>query len=109
MTDGDDSLQFAAGSKLPPHFVHWRFPVGDSYTISPPGHPNTLRLRPSKLNLTAIDGNAGGPGGQTFVGRRQVDTLFTYTVDIDYTPKTLEEEAGITLFLTQVKLFLIYQ
>lgn len=86
---------------MPPHFVHWRPPVGDSYTISPEDHPNTLRLKPSKLNLTAIDGNAGGPGGQTFVGRRQVDTLFTYNVDIDFHPNTVEEEAGVTLFLTQ--------
>lgn len=101
VTEGDDNLQFAPGSKMPPHFVHWRFPIGDSYTISPEGHSNTLRLKPSRLNLTGIDGNAGGPGGQTFVGRRQVDTLFTYHVDIDYTPKTLEEEAGVTLFLTQ--------
>jgi hypothetical protein len=102
VTEGDVNLQFAPGSKIPSHFVHWRFPFGDSYTISPKGHPNTLRLKPSKLNLTAIDGNAGGPGGQTFVGRRQVDTLFTYSVDIDYTPQTLDEEAGVTLFLTQV-------
>jgi hypothetical protein len=86
---------------MPRHFVHWRTPVADSYAISPNSHPNTLRLNPSSLNLTGIDGNSGGAGGQTFIGRRQVDTLFTYYVDIDYHPKTLEEEAGITLFLTQ--------
>ncbi|KAF2178212.1 glycoside hydrolase family 43 protein [Zopfia rhizophila CBS 207.26] len=101
VNEGDDNLQFAPGSKMPPHFVHWRPPVGDSYTISPEGHPNALRLKPSKLNITAIDGNAGGPGGQTFVGRRQVDALFSYFVDLEYTPKVLEEEAGVTLFLTQ--------
>ncbi|KAF2465516.1 arabinofuranosidase [Lindgomyces ingoldianus] len=101
VNEGDDNLQFAPGSKMPPHFIHWRPPVGDSYAISPEGHPNTLRLKPSKLNLTALDGNAGGPGGQTFIGRRQVDTLFTYTVRLDYMPKMVEEEAGVTVFLTQ--------
>ncbi|KAJ4360581.1 uncharacterized protein N0V89_001147 [Didymosphaeria variabile] len=63
-------------------------------------HLQYLGLKPSKLNLTGIDGNSA-PGGQTFVGRRQVDTLFTYSVVLDYTPKAAQEEAGITLFLTQ--------
>lgn len=101
VTEGDDRLRFPPGTSLPPHFVHWRPPVGDSYTISPKGHEDWLRLKPSWLNLTGLDGNAGGPGGQTFVGRRQVDTFFTYTVDVTYSPKAINEEAGITLFLTQ--------
>ncbi|KAF2706328.1 glycoside hydrolase family 43 protein [Pleomassaria siparia CBS 279.74] len=101
VTEGDENIQFPPGSKMPQHFVHWRFPVDEAYTMSPEGHENALRLRPSKLNLTGVDGNTGAGGGQTFVGRRQVDTLFTYSVDVDYTPKTLEEEAGVTLFLTQ--------
>lgn len=103
VSEGDNHLQFPPGSKMPPHFVHWRAPVQENYIISPEGHPNSLQLKPSKLNLTAIDGNAGGPGGQTFVGRRQVDSLFHFSFDLNYTPKTLDEEAGITLFLTQVK------
>lgn len=86
---------------MPPQFTHWRLPNSDSYKISPEGHPNTLRLKPSALNLTGLDGNSGGLGGQSFVGRRQVDTFFNYYVDMDFTPTTLEEEAGITLFLTQ--------
>ena len=78
-----------------------RPPVRDNYAISPQGHSNTLCLKPSRLNLTAIDGNSPGPGGQTFISRRQVDTLFDFSFDLDYQPRTLEEEAGITLFLTQ--------
>ncbi|KAF2690224.1 glycoside hydrolase family 43 protein [Lentithecium fluviatile CBS 122367] len=99
--DEGDDLTFPPNSTLPPHFIHWRPPIPSNYAVSPPGHPNTLRLSPSKLNLTGLDGNAGGPGGQTFISRRQVDTLFTYRVDVDYEPKVAEEEAGITLFLTQ--------
>ncbi|KAF2657932.1 glycoside hydrolase family 43 protein [Lophiostoma macrostomum CBS 122681] len=101
VSEGDDDLQFERGSRLPPHFVHWRPPIAESYSTSPEGHPNSLRLRPSSLNLTGLDGNAGGPGGQTLVTRRQVDTLFTYHVELDYRPETIEEEAGVTLFLTQ--------
>lgn len=96
-----DTISFEPGSTLPAHFTHWRFPISDSYAISPPGHPNTLRLAPSKLNLTALNGNYAGPGGQTFVGRRQQDTLFTYAVNLDFSPKSLEEEAGVSVFLTQ--------
>lgn len=102
IAEGDD-LDFAPGSVLPAHFTYWRYPIPDSYTISPEGHPSTLRLSPSRLNLTALDGNYAGPelGGQTFVGRRQQDTLFTYSVDLDYSPVVLGEEAGVTVFLTQ--------
>lgn len=45
-----DYIDFAPWTKLPTHFLHWRFPRADAYTNSPPGHPNSLRLRPSKLN-----------------------------------------------------------
>lgn len=98
---GDNDIQFLPGSELPPHFLHWRIPVKEDYIISPEGHEGYLGLRPSKLNLTGIDGNSA-IGGQTFVGRRQVDSLFTYRVTLDYSPKSIREEAGITLFLTQV-------
>jgi beta-xylosidase len=95
-----DALDFAPGSSFPPSFLFWRFPVLEKYTISPPGHPNTVRIKPSSLNLTAFDGRAA-PGDQTLLARRQVDTLFTYNVDIEFSPKQREEEAGVTVFLTQ--------
>lgn len=69
--------------------------------MSAPGHPNTLRLKPSVLNLTALNGNYAGSTGQTFVGRRQQDTLFTYSISLDFYPSVQEEEAGVTVFLTQ--------
>lgn len=100
ITEGDD-IDFAPGSSLPAHFTYWRYPKPESYTISPKGHENTLRLTPSVLNLTALNGNYAGPTGQTFVGRRQQDTLFTYSVNLDFSPSILEEEAGISVFLTQ--------
>lgn len=100
ITEGD-AIDFEPGSELPAHFTYWRFPIPSSYQVSAPGHANTLQLLPSQLNLTALNGNYAGPSGQTFVGRRQQDTLFTYSVDIDFPPTTLEAEAGVTVFLTQ--------
>lgn len=101
--DEGDDIDFAPGSELPAHFTYWRYPDPAKFSISPEGHPNTLRLSPSKLNLTALNGNYAGPdlGGQTFVGRRQQDTLFTYRVDLDYSPTSAGEEAGVSAFLTQ--------
>lgn len=102
ISEGDD-IDFTPGSTLPAHFTYWRYPNPESYTISPEGHTNTLRLKPSRLNLTALDGAYAGPdlGGQTFLGRRQQDTLFSYSVNLDYSPSAPGEEAGVTVFLTQ--------
>lgn len=99
--EGDFHRKFPTNSSIPPHFVYWRPPIRQNYIISPPEKPNWLQLKPSKLNLTGIDGNSPGPGGITFIGRRQVDTLFTYNIEFDYNPKAANEEAGITLFLSQ--------
>src|SRR5687767_5438158 len=77
-----EHINFAPGSEIPGHFVHWRIPK-DSYFISEPGHPNTLALEPSKLNLTGYDG-ATAETGQTFIGVRQTDTLFTFRTDIEF-------------------------
>ncbi|KAI0184956.1 glycosyl hydrolase [Xylaria flabelliformis] len=101
-TDGD-IINFQSGSTLPAHFTFWRYPIASSYVISPDEKPNTLRLDPSKLNLTALNGNCAGSEGQTFVGRRQQDTLFTFSVDLDFSPgySEIEAEAGVSVFLTQ--------
>ncbi|KAJ7161505.1 glycosyl hydrolase [Mycena crocata] len=97
-----DSIEFTPKSTLPLHFAHWRIPDAKAYAISPAGHENTLRLLPSLLNLTGFDANSA-PTPQTFVGRRQVHSRFVYSVDMQYTPRAAEEEAGISVFLTQVR------
>ncbi|KAI0407275.1 glycosyl hydrolase [Xylaria palmicola] len=105
ITEGD-SIDFEPGTQLPAHFTHWRYPIPESYAVSPRERPGALRLRPSGLNLTALNGNYAGPAGQTFVGRRQQDTLFTFQVDVDFSPPATmgsetEAEAGVSAFLTQ--------
>lgn len=96
-----DNVQFERGSTIPPQFLFWRLPIRENYAISAPGHPNTLQLTSSVLNLTGHDGNYAGPQGQTFLGRRQVDTLFTYSVALSFAPQSLEDEAGVSVFLVQ--------
>jgi len=83
--------------------TYWRFPNPKSYTVGPPERSNTLRLTPSRLNLTGLTGNYAGPEGQTFVGRRQQETFFTFDVDMYFFPekKETEAEAGVSVFLTQ--------
>ncbi|KAK4232511.1 Non-reducing end alpha-L-arabinofuranosidase BoGH43B [Podospora fimiseda] len=100
-SDAEELLTFGPGTNLPKHLVHWRYPNPDHFAVSPEGHENTLRLFPSNINLTGLNGNYAGPEGQSFVGRRQQHTLFTFSVDLDFTPTDLEEEAGVTAFLTQ--------
>ncbi|KAJ7200078.1 glycosyl hydrolase [Mycena haematopus] len=95
-----DSIDFTPNSKLPLHFAHWRLPDPTAYEISVPGHENTLRLLPSLLNLTGFDENSA-PTPQTFVGRRQVHSEFVYSVDVEFAPQAPEEEAGVSVFLTQ--------
>ena len=99
--DEGDTIDFDTAKEIPAHFTHWRYPIPGSYAVSPPEKPNTLRLRPSRLNLTALDGNYAGPEGQTFVGRRQQDTLFTFSIDINFSSDYSEAEAGVSAFLTQ--------
>ena len=93
-----DEVDFEPGSRIPGHFVHWRFPPHNAFEVSPASHPHTLALTPSVYNLT---GNAsmGGSDGITFIGRRQTDTLFTYSADMAFNPGTVHDEAGVTVFL----------
>ncbi|OJJ88981.1 uncharacterized protein ASPGLDRAFT_62591 [Aspergillus glaucus CBS 516.65] len=77
-----------------------------SYTISPPGHPRTLRLTPSTASITSGYKNytAGYDGTEfTLIMRRQTDTLFQYSVDVSFAPTAQDEEVGVTVFLNQVQ------
>ena len=102
ITEDDHTTTFSNKSGLPAHFTHWRFPNPLHYAVSPPEKKGTLKLNPSKLNLTGLEnGNYAGAQGQSFVGRRQQDTLFRYAIDIDFVPEKEGDEAGVSVFLTQ--------
>lgn len=95
-----DVVDFTPGSTIPLHFLYWRFPKEDTYTVSPRGHSNTLRVKPSFYNLTG-GADFQPSDGTSLIMRTQTDTLFTYGVDVTFSPEKADEEAGVTLFLTQ--------
>lgn len=100
-----DSVDFTPGSDLPRNFIYWRWPQKSSYVVSARDHPNTLQLAPSFYSIT--DGNDAikgyDIGDRTLVARKQTDTLFQYSVDVDFAPKTANEEVGVTAYLNQVQ------
>ncbi|KAJ6533433.1 xylosidase : arabinofuranosidase [Mycena vulgaris] len=91
-----DVFDFAPGSAIPSNLLFWRWPDVDSFTVSPPGHPNTLRIRPSPDISTGAD-------PISLIMRLQTDTLFEFSVDVAFAPTDLNEEAGATVFLTQAQ------
>ncbi|KAL5362574.1 glycosyl hydrolase [Aspergillus floccosus] len=95
-----DDLTFPPNSALPLHLIHWRLPTSDTYRVSPPGYEGSLVLRSSVLNLTSFDGSSTEGKGQTFIGRRQTDSLFTYTLDINASDlRDEEDEVGVSIVL----------
>lgn len=101
-----DIFDFAPNSTLPKNIVYWRWPEASSYVISPENHPNTLQLKPSYFAIT--DGSKNSTAGydighRTLATRKQTDTLFQYSIDIDFKPVVPDEEAGVTTYLNQVQ------
>ncbi|EKM55564.1 glycoside hydrolase family 43 protein [Phanerochaete carnosa HHB-10118-sp] len=93
-------------SDLPRQLVYYRYPDFSRFTVSPPGHPNTLQIMGSAENIT---GN-GGIGTSTFITRRQDAVEFTAEVTLEFAPNlsdsvTEDEEAGMTLFLQRAQHF----
>ncbi|TDZ27821.1 Non-reducing end alpha-L-arabinofuranosidase BoGH43A [Colletotrichum spinosum] len=101
--DEPDVVDFEPGSALPRHFFFWRPPKTSLFAISPAGHPNTFQISPSPVNLSATPDFNPEQDGLGFIARKQSATLFNYTVDVDFKPEVADEEAGITVFLTQVQ------
>ncbi|KAK6194142.1 RNA-binding protein, CCR4-NOT complex subunit Rcd1 [Pestalotiopsis sp. IQ-011] len=100
-----ESLNFAPGSDILKNFVTWRAQneTADNFVVSPEGHDNTLRLLPSRANLSGDASFVPGQEGQSFIARKgQAHTLFEFSVDLaEFDPAAADEEAGATIFLTQ--------
>jgi hypothetical protein len=98
--DAYDFLAAGAGATIPHNLVYWRVPREGAFSVTDQG----LQIVPSRANLTgSSDLNLTGQEGLAFIGRRQTDTLFTYSVDVLFNPEgsSAEAETGITVFLTQ--------
>lgn len=110
LEDGEGSLvvssahlDFPPGSNLSPEFVHWRFPVNGSYIVSPPGHPKSLQLASYLSNLMGAGGRSAEPKLQTFIARRQVHSVSTFSTTFDIsTFHSQEAEVGVAAPLEQV-------
>ncbi|KAI7783966.1 Xylosidase : arabinofuranosidase [Diaporthe eres] len=96
-----DVVDFAPGSDIPRHFFFWRPPKTSLFAVSPEGHPGTLQISPSPVNLSATPDFKPAEDGLGFIARKQSATLFNYTVDVSFNPEVEDEEAGISVFLTQ--------
>ncbi|KAF0639662.1 hypothetical protein FPSE5266_08932 [Fusarium pseudograminearum] len=101
--NGDpDNYDLKKTSKIPPHFVHHRVPREGTFSLSPKG----MKIIPSRNNVTGVIGGneieLSGQRGVAFIGRRQTHTLFKFSIDVDFKPKKEDQEAGITVFRTQV-------
>ncbi|KAI0394112.1 glycoside hydrolase family 43 protein [Xylariaceae sp. FL0594] len=101
-----DDYTFARGTSMPRNLVHWRVPRPGTFTISPRGRDG-LQIVPSRNNLTGTPlsqetPELSGQQGLAFVGRRQTDSLFEFSVDFEFEPRVVGHEAGVTVFLTQV-------
>lgn len=99
--DEPDVVEFAPGSDIPRHFFFWRPPKASLFAVSPEGHPGTLQISPSPVNLSATPDFKPAEDGLGFIARKQSATLFNYTVDVSFEPEVEDEEAGISVFLTQ--------
>ncbi|KAI8949082.1 glycoside hydrolase family 43 protein [Xylaria longipes] len=99
----DDVYDFKRGTEIPRNLVYWRVPRKGAFSTTEKG----LRIVPSRNNLTGTPFSETTPeltgqSGISFIGRRQTNTLFTFSVDLSFAPKAVGQEAGVTVFLTQV-------
>ncbi|KAI0108220.1 glycoside hydrolase family 43 protein [Daldinia grandis] len=97
-----DTYDFEEGTSIPRSLVHWRAPRDGAFSVTPQG----LQIVPSRNNLTGTPFSATTPEltgqqGLSFIGRRQTDTLFSYSADLAFAPQHVGQEAGVTVFLTQ--------
>ncbi|KAL4880848.1 glycosyl hydrolase [Aspergillus karnatakaensis] len=99
--DAADRIDFAPGTQIPQHFLFWRFPEEGVFTVSPRERPFSLRLLPSRHNITGSGEGSADSSSITLITRRQSHTYFTYGVDVSFVPKEEGEEVGVTVFLTQ--------
>ncbi|KAI0521765.1 glycoside hydrolase family 43 protein [Xylaria bambusicola] len=98
----DDVYDFRKGEEIPRNLVYWRVPPQGVISIAEKG----LQMIPTRNNLTGTPESATTPkltgqAGLSFIGRRQTHTLFTFSVDVSFSPRGVDQEAGVTVFLTQ--------
>ena len=95
-TDYVRPLEYKANFKsqhLGPEWLYIRNPIYENYSLTE--RPGFLRLRGSKVTLSDCD-------SPTFVGHRQTAAECTIATTLSFTPKNLNEEAGISIRANEV-------
>ncbi|KAF1940359.1 hypothetical protein EJ02DRAFT_494937 [Clathrospora elynae] len=93
-----DVYDFPAGEPIPRNLVYWRVPRPGAFTATDKG----LQVVLGRNDLTGEPGgNQAAAKAISFVGRRQTHSLFTFSVDLAFSPQTVDQEAGVVAFLTQ--------
>jgi beta-xylosidase len=97
--NGDpDVYDFPAGTQIPRNLVYWRVPRPGMISVT----ENGLQVALSKNNLgNKFNNTTPASKAISFVGRRQTDSTFKFSVDLSFTPIRDGQEAGVTAFLTQ--------
>ncbi|KAJ3536506.1 hypothetical protein NM208_g5690 [Fusarium decemcellulare] len=93
-----DTVDFAVASALPADFVHYGFPQTSYYDLSD-NNSCGLRLVPSPGNLSFTSNNSKDVS-TTCLARRQSHTLFTFSVELNFSPTKPGHEAGVTVFMS---------
>lgn len=100
LANDGDNFDFGEMQTLPQNLMTWRPQKTSIFALSPPEHPGTLRIYPSRANLAGDETFVAGNDSQAFISRLQSSTLFTYFVDVSFQPLHEGEEFGISVFLT---------
>ncbi|KAJ2991242.1 hypothetical protein NUW58_g345 [Xylaria curta] len=94
-----ENYHFGADIEVPLHFVYPRVPPKTVAMTA-----NGMQVVPTRSNLTGArdeDVELTGQHGIGFIGRPQTHTSFEFRVDLLFTPQAVQEEAGVSIFLTQ--------
>ncbi|KAK7917396.1 xylosidase : arabinofuranosidase [Apiospora marii] len=102
-----DAVDFAPGTAIPHHWIYWRAPFdANTFAISEADHPNTLRIKASRANLTANAAFNASVEGLSAVFRRQEHSYFNFSVALHLPSesgagRTDGDEFGVSNFLNQ--------
>lgn len=93
-----DVYDFPVGKPIPRNLVYWRVPRDGAFTVTEKG----LQVVLGRNDLSGSrEETQNGGKAIPFIGRRQTHSLFTFSVDLSFSPKAANQEAGVTAFLTQ--------
>ncbi|KAJ0419171.1 glycosyl hydrolase [Aspergillus carlsbadensis] len=83
-----ENIDFTKADKVPANLIYYGLPNARSHKLLGEG----LCLTPSSTGKTSLE-------KVTRISRRQSHTLFTYRVDVNWSPKKQGDESGVSVFV----------